>query len=316
MPAPVAWVMPADLAGPTIGVGSVLGRSFDTFGREWSLFLVLAAPAGLGALFQSLLTAPAPTSTAARLNLNDVPPALAAALLTALLALVSTVSIAVAADALWQGRPIGVMGAFREGLRALPRYLGVSILIGLMVGGLVLTAALLMTIAVAVIGPVAIVIAVLGLVIGVPIAAYVAIRLSLLLPVIALERHGVVGSIVRAWELSRGRALVLFLLAMTVGISAALPLWGGSMFAGFSSDPVIAGVALGIATLVYEPLPAIAMVLAWGDLVGDRHRDSDLMARGRGRRIAVVLVFGIGAILLVAGLGVAAQALPTAAGLR
>ena len=56
-PAYPGWVLPANLvAGPRIDVASVLGRTFDTFGREWSLFLVLAVPAAVASLLQMLIT--------------------------------------------------------------------------------------------------------------------------------------------------------------------------------------------------------------------------------------------------------------------
>ena len=308
----VGWVMPADIGRPTIEIGSVVGRSFDTFGREWSLFLVLAAPAGLGALLQSLLVGPASTSTAATpFSLSDLAPILGASLVSAVFGLVSSVAITVAADSLWQGRTIGEAGAFRDGLRAFPRYIGVMLVLGLIAGGIALTTGAAIIAAAAVAGPAAIALGLVLAVVLVPAGIYVSARLVLLAPVIVLERHGVLGSIVRAWELSRGHALVLFLLTFVVALSGALPLWGGSLFAGSVDNPVIAGIALGIATLLFEPLPAIAVVLAWGDRIGDRHRDSELMARGRGRGVAALLVFGLGGILLIVGLGVAAQVMST-----
>ncbi len=300
--------MPADLGRPTIEVGSVVGRAFDTLGREWSLFLVLAAPAGLGAFIQSLLVGSGgATTTGGRFSLYDLGPFLGASLVSAAFGLVSSVAITVAADSLWQGRPIGEAGAFRTGIRALPRYLGVMLVIGLVVGGIALVIGLAIIAAAAVAGPAAVLLGVLLAVVLVPVGIYVSARMVLLAPVIVLERQGVLGSIVRAWELSRGHALVLFLLTIVVALSAALPLWGGSLFAGSVDNSLIAAIALGIATLLFEPLPAIAVVLAWGDRIGDRHRDSELMARGRGRGIAALLVFGLGGILFFAGIGVAAQ---------
>ncbi len=308
----VGWTLPPDLARPTIQVGSVIGRSFDTFGREWSLFLVLAAPAALGALLESLITGGVSRSAAGALpNLNSLPPAIGAALLAAALGLVSAVTIAFAADALWRGFPTGLAGAFGGGLRALPRYLGVSVAIGLMVAGVTLAGGLFVAAVAVLTGPGAILIGVLLFLVGIPILIYVVARLALLAPVAVLEHNGVLGSIVRAWELSRGHALVLFLLTIAVGICAALPLWGGSLFAGSTHDPLVAGVAMAIATLMFEPLPAIAMVIAWGDRIGDRHGDSEVMARGRGRWVGALLVFGLGAILFVAGIGLAAQTLAT-----
>lgn len=314
-PSPVVgWAIPADAGRPTIDVASVIGRSFDTFGREWSLFLVLAAPSGLGALLQVLIAGPgnaAATGIAARPTVGQILTYLAASLLSAGLALVSAVAIAVAADALWQGRPIGVAGAFRGGLSALPRYLAVVIAMGLMVGGVVLVVAVVGVIVFAALGPIALVVAVLAGLVGTLALGYLSARLALLAPVVVLERNGVIGSIVRSWDISRHHVIALFLLTITISLCAALPLWGGALFAGFVTNPLIAGIAVGIAALVFEPLPAIAMVLAWGDRVGGRHADSEVMARGRGRNVAALLVFGLGAILLVAGIGVATQAAAT-----
>jgi hypothetical protein len=319
-PSPVVgWAIPADAGRPTIDVASVVGRSFDTFGREWSLFLVLAAPAALGALLQVLIAGPgtaAASGTAAWPTVGEIVTYLATSLLSAGLSLVSAIAIAVAADALWQGRPIGVAGAFRGGLSAFPRYLAVVIVMGLMVGGVALIVAVVGVIVFAALGPIALVVAVLAGLVGALALAYLYARLALLAPVVVLERNGVIGSIVRSWDISRHHVIVLFLLTITISLCAALPLWGGSLFAGFVTNPLIAGIALAIATLVFEPLPAIAMVLAWGDRVGGRHGDSEVMARGRGRRVAAVLVFGLGAILLVAGIGVATQATATSLSLR
>ena len=300
--------MPADVGRPTIEIGSVVGRSFDTFGREWSLFLVLAAPAGLGAFLQSLLVGPVGASTTgSRFSLYDLVPILGASLLSAAFGLVvvgrdhGRCGLAVAGPA--DRRSHGVPGRV-AGTAAVPRRGARD---GFIAAGIALVIGLAMIAAAAVAGPAAIVLGVLLAVVLVPAGIYVSARLALLAPVIVLERHGVLGSIVRAWELSRGHALVLFLLTIVVALCAALPLWGGSLFAGSVDNPVIAGIALGIATLMFEPLPAIAVVLAWGDRVGNRHGDSELMARGRGRGIAALLVFGLGGILFVAGVGVAAQ---------
>ena len=315
----VGWAIPADAGRPTIDVASVIGRSFDTFGREWSLFLVLAGPAALGTLLQTLITGPGSTAMTGidgRPTVGQFVTYLVASLLSAGLALVSGAAIAVATDALWQGREIGVSGAFRGGLAALPRYLAVSIAIGLMFAGVALIVTVVGIVAFAVLGPIAVAIVVIAVLVGIPAIVYVSVRLALLAPVVILERNGVIGSIVRSWDISRHHVIVLFLLTLAIGLCAGLPLWGGTLVAGFVPSPLIAGIALGIATLVFEPLPAIAMVLAWGDRVGGRHADSGVMARGRGRIMAALLVFGLGAILLVAGVGMAARSASTILSLR
>jgi hypothetical protein len=262
-------------------------------------------------LVQGIVT-PASAASDATPTLGELVPYLATSVLAGLVGLVSTVMVAVAADGLWQGREVGVAEAVTGGLRRLPRYFAVTVLIALAIGGV---AALLGGIVVAAtaagLGSGAVVLAALAVVVLLPVALWVAARLSLLGPVVVLEDHGIRGSIGRAWDLSRGHAIMLFLLTFAIGVCAGLPLWGGSLFATYVESPWIAGLALAIATLVFEPLPVIAVVLAWGDLTGGRYADSPVMARGRGRGIAALLVFGLGAVLFVAGFGVAGQYLAT-----
>jgi hypothetical protein len=304
----VGWAAPGDLGQPTLDIGSIIGRSFDTFGREWSLFLALAAPAALGAMLQAVLAPATLTATAPETaTIDQLWPILAAGLVSALLGLVSTVFVTVAADGLWQGRPVGLRAALAGGLAALPRYAGVVVLLGLAVVALAVLAAVVTVAAVAVLGPGAVAIPLLGLLLLLPVAIWIGARLTLLAPVIVLERNGVTGSITRAWRLSSGRALMLFVLSIAIGLCAALPLWGGSLVSAFVTDPLVAGLALAIATLIAQPLPVIAVTLAWGDRVGGRHVDSAVMARGGGRAIGIALVLGLGLVLLVIGLGLGAR---------
>lgn len=306
------WVLPANVGRPAINIGSIIGRTFDTFGREWSLFLVLAVPAALGSFVQGLVTPASAASPEAMPTLGEVVPYLATSVLAGLVGLVSTVMVAVAADGLWRGRQVGVAEAVTGGLRRLPRYFAVTVLIALAIGAVAALLGVVLVAAVSVgLQSGAVVLAALAAVVLLPVALWVAARLSLLGPVVVLEDHGIRGSITRAWDLSRGHAVMLFLLTFAIGVCAGLPLWGGSLFATYVESPWIAGLALAIAALVFQPLPVIAVVLAWGDLTGGRYADSPVMARGRGRRIAALLVFGLGAILFVAGFGVAGQYLAT-----
>lgn len=307
---PIAgWVVPADANRSAIDVASIIGRSFDTFGREWSLFLALAAPAALGSLLQAILAPPLMAGAAAPeiATLEDLWPMVGGTVLGATFGLLSTVLITVAADRLWQGLPTGLMDAFRGGLAALPRYLGVILLLALALAGVAIVAAVVAAVSLSLLGPVGIVVIVVGLLVVVPVAVWIGARLTLLVPVIVLERNGVPGSIERAWRLSRGHALLLFVLSIAIGLCAALPLWSGSLVSAFVTDPLVAGIALAIATLVYQPLPVIAMTLAWGDRIGSRHADSEVMARGRGRMIGALLVLGLGVVLMLIGFGLGAR---------
>ncbi|OGO58413.1 MAG: hypothetical protein A2V85_06000, partial [Chloroflexi bacterium RBG_16_72_14] len=288
-------------------IGSILGRTFDTLGREWSLFVVLAAPAALGAFVQSQIAPSTTMSASAEPRLDDLVSFVAGTIVGTLFSLLSVLAVTAAVDELWQGRAAGVGDAFARGIRALPRYLGVAILFGLVIFVLVAIPVALILAAPATASGGLVVLFGLGALVLLPVALWVGARLTLLVPVIVLDPAGVTGSIRRAWELSRGHALMLFALSIAIGLIGALPLWGASLFAAFVPNAIIGGIALAISTLVYQPLSLIAITIAWGDRIGGRHADSEAMARGRGRGTGALLVFGLSAILFVIGAGVAAQ---------
>jgi hypothetical protein len=139
-----------------------------------------------------------------------------------------------------------------------------------------------------------------------PVAIYVSARLSLLLPVLVLEPTPVLAVIGRTWRLTRGNALTLFLTAFVIGLSGLVPAWGSALFSLFVDNRAIAGVAVALATMVVAPLGAIWTVLAWGRLTGAPHRDSEVMAVGKGRLVGFALVAGVGMVLVVIGGGLAA----------
>ena len=308
MPPATGWIGPRDGGREVIDIGSIIGRTFDTVGREWSLFLVLAAPAALGALAQSLIAPPATMSEPAssELLLDDLGAIIVATIVAALFSLISVLAVTAATDELWRGRAAGVGGAFAHAVRALPRYLAVTILFGLVIAALVATPVALVLASPGAAAGLVVLFALVALVL-LPVLLWISARLMLLVPVIVLDPDGVTGSIRRAWELSRGHALLLFALSLAIGVIGAMPLWGATLFASFVPSALVGGIALAISTLVYQPLAVIAMTIAWGDRIGGRHADSDVMARGRGRGTGALLVFGLSLILFVIGIGVAAQ---------
>jgi hypothetical protein len=236
-------------------------------------------------------------------------PVIATAIVGQLLALVTTLGTTVATDRLWQGREAGLGDVLGATVAAMPRYLGVVILLGLAAAGIFALFALALAASWAVIGVGAIVIgALVFLFVGVPVSLYLGARLSLVVPVTVLEQHGVLGSIQRAWDVSRGHALLLFALSIAVAICAGLPLWGASMLSNANPGQPIGALAQALGSMVVLPIPSIAVVLAWGDLVGDRHRDSEVMARGKGRAVGAAIVLSLGAILLVVGIAASAGA--------
>ncbi len=313
----VGWLPPQPgSGGPRLDVGSILGRTLDTYGREWSLFLALALPAGIGNLLQVLLepaSLPAGGSDLAstvdpQVLAGEIGQFLLAFAVSLVLSWVTALATIVATDRLWSGRPTGLREAIAGAARVAPRAFAVWLLMAAVVVGTVLLASAvgaLLFVLLPALG-----IAVLTVVFLALLAVFivVAIRLSLVVPVVALEETGIAAAFRRTWALTRGHAILLFATSLLVGLSGAFALWGSSLISSFAGDPLLGALATGIATVVASPLGAIWTVIAWGDLAGGRHADSTIMARGRGRTTAIALVIGFGLVLLVAGFAVMGNA--------
>jgi hypothetical protein len=306
--------------GPRLGIGSVLGRTFDTFGREWSLFLVLAVPAAIGAVLQLLVT---PTVQSAIVNgayRPAPPPNLwlvgTVGIVLATLGGLSGLACAIATDRLWRGEVPGIVETARTTARSVPRAIPIWIL--------AVVVQVIAVVATAGIKPpdpysvpptgtdpsaAAMLLAVPFVLTGLFVVIYVGIRLSLVLPVIALETGSILGVLPRAWRISKGHTVALFVIALMAGLCAVGVAWGASLFLLFGDNRAVAGIAIAIATLVTSPITGIWVAIAWGDLVGGRHADSPVMARGRGRWTAVAMIGGLGVLLVIAGIGITGAAI-------
>jgi len=306
-PAAVPAWPPAAVAPPGLDVGGLVGRTFDTFGREWSLYLALALPAGLGA-FASTALSPSIQAVVrdpgSPTGLEQIP-GLLAQLLLAFIGVVASLAMIVVTDGYWRGTTVGLGEAVGRAAGMLPRAIGlflVALALGLVVGLVVAVVAIVSFAA----GPAGILLASLAFLVAFPFAVYLSARLSLLLPVLVLEPTPVLAVIGRTWRLTRSHALALFLTAFVIGLSGLVPAWGSALFSLFVDNRVMAGVAVALATMVVAPLGAIWTVLAWGRLTGAPHRDSEIMAAGKGRLIGFGLVAGVGMVLVVIGGGLAA----------
>jgi hypothetical protein len=304
-PAPPGWLRPAASAAPRLDVGLVVGRTFDTLGREWSLFLALAIPAGIGGFVSGVLS---PSLIAV---LRDGQPTvggqLASVALQAFVAVlggVTTLATIIAADGLWRGSGVGVGDAIGRAISIVPRAIALFVVVLVATVGvavaLSVTGILLQTL-----GPGIATLGALAVLVLLVVAAWVSARLSLILPVLVLEDTRAIASIGRAWRLSRGHALGLFSIALVIGLCSILPTWGGLLFDMFVDNRLVAGIALGLGTMVVAPLTGIWTVVAWGTLSGAAYRDSDVMATRRGRTSGFLIVALVGVVLVLAGAGLA-----------
>ncbi len=300
---------PAWQPGPRIDVGSVLGRTFDTFGREWSLFLVLALPAGVGGLLQVLASpaslsgiggSQATTVDGARV-LQDAAVLLLAVVIAGVLSGFAGLSAMIATDRLWRGQPTGVGDAVSGALRVLPRVLGLWLLLAVAAVGVAAVVAVVGVILYAVASAAGVLVLVILLILLGVTLLIVEVRLSLVLPVLLFEQTGILESLSRTWARTRGHAIMLFVTLLVIGLTSGFAIWGTSLINSAVDNRLVAGLAEGLGTAIASPLGSIWVVLAWGDLSGPRHADSGLMARGRGRMTAVAIVVGFGGLLLVAG---------------
>ncbi len=328
-PAVPGWLPPPEAAGHRrLELGSILGRTFDTFGREWSLFLVLAVPAALASLLQ-VLVIPAFDMSFARgaartVAFTDPLALLVVSLVGVTLSGITALACSVVTDRLWRGQPAGPSDGVIGVARCLRRAVPVWLLVLLFEAVISLPVVLIGTPnpdnppsqgALIVIGLLFLVAIPLLFVLGI-VALWIGVRLSLIIAVIALEEGPPLGAIGRTWRLTRGSTIVLLGLWLVIGLCSVLISWGASLFIVFGQNRLIAGIALALASLVTAPLIGIWTTIAWGDLVGGRHADSALMARGRGRWTTAAFLGGLSVVLLVAGIGIAGETLSRFLALR
>jgi hypothetical protein len=313
-PAPGSgWLQPASPpGGPRLDVGSIVGRTFDTYGREWSLFLILALPVALLSLAQAFAVPESAgggytewsLATAADVErvVGDLVPLIVLLVLGSLVSVSATLAMIVATDQLWHTGSTSLPGAVAGALRAVPRAAALWFIVILGLGALAVVStvgAILLVGAGGAIGAAALLALAALVAVGLVV---IAVRLTPVLVVIAVERTGVLASVARAWDRTRGHALMLFVTGFVIGLCSALGGYGSTLIAAGTDDRLVVGLASGLASLVAAPLSAIWVAIAWGDLVGDRDRDDAAVARGTGRWVSAALVAGLGAVLLIVGI--------------
>lgn len=303
----VYWQQPAPEIGSDAagwrGVGAIVGRTLDTYGSAFGLFLPLAVP---GAIVGALSIFAATNVSALGLT----------AVLAAVVGIVTGGAMMLATDDLWRGvRPSVADVLDRAAGRAVALILS-TFVVALIVGGLAVVVAIvgvfLGLAAVAGSGSsaglaVVAVVVVLALGAGV-IVSYVLLCWALGAPAIAVDGLGPLAGLTRSRALTRGHLWGLVGLYFVLGLISLLATGGSSLLSTYAPDRAFAAAGVAIATLLVSPLIAIAPAIAYRDLAGRPEGAGEGLPRRAGRGLSLIAVIGAGVIVFAAGVWSVASA--------
>ena len=296
---PASWTPEAPVEGVAgeigwRGIGATVGRTLDTYGSAFPVFVALSIPA---AIFTSVTV----------LAGENVGAALIASLMTALVGLVTSAAMIFTADDLWRGERPSLAGALdRAADRVVPLFLATLVIIAAL-GGI---AALAAIVAIAVIaaepgaGSGGVLIVAVLLALGFLLVIWhVALRWTLSTPAIVLGGLGPLAGLRQSWSLTRRHLLRLTGLYLVLGLLVVPASIGASLTTTYAAERAVAAVALGVATLLTAPVLAITIAIVYRDLAGRPAPAAAGVERGHGRWTAVTATLGVGLLVLVAGVG-------------
>jgi MFS family permease len=277
-------------AGVKLAVGSVIGRTLDMFIRRGPFFVVLALPSAVIAIVSTIILSGSTSSVFT----------LFVSLGSLAVAVIFTMAMIAAADDLRAGRipTYGLVirrAADRVGSAFLATLAQLAALVGLtLVAGLVIAFFLIG-------GNIGgQVIAALVAIAAIALLLAVAVRWSLLLAAIVLDRFGPLKGLSRSRAVTRGNAWRVFAVFAVFGV-LFLPLSVGVF--GLSlvpRTPVV--LVLTIASgLLSGTLTAIATSITYGDLTGRPAVEAGRDTRRNASSILVAAILVVGAIALVLG---------------
>jgi MFS family permease len=187
-----------------LGVGEILDGSISTGRKHWRTVLPLSL--GVAVISQSALTAFRWLFQNNPYSVTTWVLAGGAVLISGLCGLVLSALLTMVVSKAILGEPVTTASAWRAARPQLWRLLGLSLLIGLIFGGIValgMVPALIAGIAGVTGGGVAVLV-VLGLLAALVTAAWMYIKLSLSAPALMLEKQGIRAALARSRKLTRG----------------------------------------------------------------------------------------------------------------
>jgi uncharacterized membrane protein len=279
-------------AGVTIDVGSILRRTFDTFMRHWSLFVVLAIPSAVvSAVSIVILNA----STSAGFTIFVSLGSLA-------VGIIFTLAMIVATDDLRAGRTFTRASVIGRGAdRTVAAFLS-TLAEGLAYFGIFFLPAILTLVVIGSSrGGAGGVVGVL-LLIGVAVViTAIAIRWSLSQAAIVLDGFGPIQGLNRSRAVTKGNAWRLFGLFLALGL-LFLPLTVGIGVLSFGELSPVIFVLLPVSSLITGPVTAIATSTAYGDLTARPAVEPGPATTGNGRSILIGAILAVGIVALAVGI--------------
>jgi hypothetical protein len=277
-------------AGVKLAVGSVIGRTFDTFLRQGPFFVVLAVPSAVIAIVSTIILG-GTTSTAFSLFVS---------LGSLAVDVIFTMAMIVAADDLRAGR-IPTYGsvirraADRAGRAFLSTLAQAAALVGLtLAAGLVIAFFLIG-------GNIGgQVIAALLSIAAIVLLVVVAVRWSLLLAANVLDGFGPLKALSRSRAVTRGNAWRVFGVFAVLGV-LFLPLSVGEFGLSVVARTPVVLVLMVATNLLNGPLTAIATSITYGDLTGRPAVEAGADTRRNAGSILVAAILVVGAFALVLG---------------
>lgn len=299
----VYWETPAPEIGPGgagwRGVGSVVGRTLDTYGTALGAFLALSIPTAiLGAM-----------SVFAGTNVAAI---ILIAVVTAVVSLVTGAAMMLATDDLWRGVRPGLADVLDRAAGRIGALIGSGLVVVLVFAGFVIVLLIIgaiVGVSAAVgssTGPGIVVFTMVALVLFIA-GTILALRWSLAAAAIVLDSRGPLAGLNRSRALTRGKVWRLVGLYVVLGLIAALASVGVSLLSTYA-ERVLAAVGLAIATVVSGPLLSIAPAIVYRDLSGRTEQLADVVPRTTGRQGSLLAVVGGGIILCAAGIWAVAGA--------
>ncbi|MET1232417.1 MAG: hypothetical protein ABWY52_06170 [Candidatus Limnocylindrales bacterium] len=192
------------------------------------------------------------------------------------LAIIPSAALLAAAGAIRADRQPSVGGSYRQAAARLLHYFLANLLVGVVIVLIVIVPVILIAVAIGFLivsgaseTAVTVAIVLVTALVALVAVTYASARLALIGPIIVVEGLGVGEAITLGWRRTRGQVLRLLIVFIAGSVPGVLVGIGGALLAfGLLSQPILIGVAFGLAYTVAVAVLSCVNVAAWERLDG------------------------------------------------